>query len=84
MTPVSVVPVNDPSLLFINSGIATLKPYFQGFKKPPACRLVNTQLVIRTNDIDNIGVSTRHLSLFEMLGNFSIGAYFKKKAIMLA
>lgn len=82
--PVSVVPVNDPSLLFINSGIATLKPYFQGFKKPPACRLVNTQLVIRTNDIDNIGVSTRHLSLFEMLGNFSIGAYFKKKAIMLA
>lgn len=84
LEPVSLVPVEDPSLLWINSGVATLKPYFDGRKNPPAPRLTNSQKSIRTNDIENVGVTARHQTMFEMLGNFSIGDYFKKEAIEMA
>ena len=80
----SLVPHNDPSLLLINSGVATLKPFFSGIKNPPSYRLTSSQKCIRTNDIENIGVTSRHHSFFEMLGNFSIGDYFKKEAIHFA
>ncbi|WP_342275863.1 alanine--tRNA ligase [Spiroplasma endosymbiont of Nebria brevicollis] len=77
----SLVPNDDPSLLWINSGVATLKPYFDGRSTPVANRLVNSQKAIRTNDIENIGITARHQTFFEMLGNFSIGDYFKVEAI---
>ncbi|MCR8966733.1 alanine--tRNA ligase [Mycoplasma zalophidermidis] len=80
----SLIPVNDPSLLWINSGVATLKDYFSGKKIPPKKRLTNSQKAIRTNDIENVGVTSRHHTFFEMLGNFSIGDYFKKEAIEYA
>jgi alanyl-tRNA synthetase len=80
----SLIPYKDPSLLWINSGVATLKDYFSGKKKPPAPRLVNSQKSIRTNDIENVGVTARHHTFFEMLGNFSIGDYFKDEAIEFA
>ncbi len=77
----SLIPHNDPSLLWINSGVATLKNYFSGIAIPPSTRLTSSQRSIRTNDIFNIGVTSRHHTFFEMLGNFSIGDYFKKEAI---
>lgn len=80
----SLVPENDPSLLWINSGVATLKDYFSGKKNPPSPRLVNSQKAIRTNDFFNVGVTSRHHTFFEMLGNFSIGDYFKLEAIKFA
>ncbi|TDV23582.1 alanyl-tRNA synthetase [Mycoplasmopsis mustelae] len=80
----SLIPQNDPSLLWINSGVATLKDYFSGKKTPPAKRLCNYQKSIRTNDIENVGITARHHTFFEMLGNFSIGDYFKKEAIEFA
>ncbi len=79
--PKSLVPKNDNSLLFINSGVATLKNYLSGKEKPPNNRLANSQKSIRTNDIENVGITARHHTMFEMLGNFSIGDYFKKEAI---
>ncbi len=82
--PKSLIPVNDPSLLWINSGVATLKDYFSGKSNPPSQRLVNVQKSIRTNDIFNVGVTARHHTFFEMMGNFSIGDYFKPEAIEFA
>ena len=79
----SVVPKNDPSLLYINAGMAPLKPYFLGQAKPPCPRLVNVQPCIRTNDIADVG-DRHHLTMFEMMGQWSIGDYFKVKAVELA
>ena len=80
----SLVPVNDPTLLWINSGVATLKKYFDGSEKPENPRLANAQKSIRTNDIENVGYTARHHTMFEMLGNFSIGDYNKVEAIPMA
>ncbi|SDK52240.1 alanine--tRNA ligase [Sediminibacillus albus] len=77
----SLVPKDDPTLLWINSGVATLKKYFDGRVIPDNPRLVNAQKAIRTNDIENVGKTARHHTFFEMLGNFSIGDYFKEEAI---
>ncbi|WP_338750302.1 alanine--tRNA ligase [Bacillus sp. FJAT-52991] len=76
-----LVPHDDPSLLWINSGVATLKKYFDGRVIPENPRITNAQKSIRTNDIENVGKTARHHTFFEMLGNFSIGEYFKKEAI---
>lgn len=77
----SLIPHDDPSLLWINSGVATLKKYFDGREIPDNPRIVNAQKSIRTNDIENVGKTARHHTFFEMLGNFSIGDYFKKESI---
>ncbi|OIJ07682.1 alanine--tRNA ligase [Anaerobacillus arseniciselenatis] len=77
----SLVPHEDPSLLWINSGVATLKKYFDGRVIPENPRITNAQKSIRTNDIENVGKTARHHTFFEMLGNFSIGDYFKKESI---
>ncbi|AFQ10549.1 TPA: alanine--tRNA ligase [Bacillus pacificus] len=80
----SLVPHEDPSLLWINSGVATLKKYFDGRVIPQNPRITNAQKSIRTNDIENVGKTARHHTFFEMLGNFSIGDYFKEEAITWA
>ncbi|EWG09859.1 alanine--tRNA ligase [Cytobacillus firmus] len=80
----SLVPHEDPSLLWINSGVATLKKYFDGRVIPENPRITNAQKSIRTNDIENVGKTARHHTFFEMLGNFSIGDYFKEEAIVWA
>ncbi|WP_342505267.1 alanine--tRNA ligase [Sporosarcina sp. FSL K6-2383] len=79
-----LVPIDDASLLWINSGVATLKKYFDGRVIPTNPRIVNAQKSIRTNDIENVGKTARHHTFFEMLGNFSIGDYFKEQAILHA
>lgn len=80
----SLVPHNDPTLLWINAGVAALKKYFDGSEKPKNNRIANAQKSIRTNDIENVGKTARHHTFFEMLGNFSIGDYFKEDAIPYA
>ncbi|MEZ2457271.1 alanine--tRNA ligase [Salinicoccus roseus] len=79
-----LVPIDDDSLLWINSGVATLKKYFDGRVIPDNPKIVNAQKAIRTNDIENVGFTARHHTFFEMLGNFSIGDYFKEGAIKYA
>ena len=79
----SIVPKNDPTLLFINAGMAPLKRYFTGEEKPPCPRLCNVQPCIRTIDLDEVG-DRHHLTSFQMLGSWSINDYFKKEAISLA
>ncbi|MBO7698859.1 MAG: alanine--tRNA ligase, partial [Erysipelotrichaceae bacterium] len=81
---VSLVPINDPTLLWINAGVSGLKKYFDGREKPRCNRITNAQKCIRTNDIENVGKTARHHTFFEMLGNFSIGDYFKEDAIKWA
>ena len=80
----SLIPHNDPTLLWINAGVAALKKYFDGSEKPACNRIANAQKSIRTNDIENVGKTARHHTFFEMLGNFSIGDYFKADAIPFA
>lgn len=79
-----LIPVNDDSLLWINAGVTPLKKYFDGSVVPDNKRLTNVQKCIRTNDIENVGVTKRHQTFFEMMGNFSIGDYFKNEAIEFA
>ena len=80
----SLVPVNDDSLLWINAGVTPLKKYFDGREVPECRRIVNIQKCLRTNDIENVGLTKRHQTFFEMMGNFSVGDYFKKEAIEFA
>ena len=80
----SLIPYNDPTLLWINSGVAALKKYMDGSIVPPSKRIVNVQKSIRTNDIENVGFTSRHHTFFEMLGCFSIGDYFRKEIIAWA
>lgn len=80
----SLIPIGDDSLLFINAGVATMKKYFDGTVVPENRRLASIQKCIRTNDIENVGITKRHLTFFEMMGNFSVGDYFKEEALEYA
>ncbi|HEV2903118.1 MAG TPA: alanine--tRNA ligase-related protein, partial [Gaiellaceae bacterium] len=75
-----IPPPEDTSTLLISAGMQPLKPYFLGQKEPPATLLTTYQKVFRTTDIDEVGLDGYHLSFFEMMGNFSIGEYFKEGA----
>ena len=80
----SLIPKDDPSVLWINAGVTPLKKYFDGSVVPKNRRLTSCQKCIRTNDIENVGITARHHTFFQMLGNFSIGDYFKKEALTWA
>jgi alanyl-tRNA synthetase len=79
-----IPPPDDPSTLLVSAGMQPLKPFFLGVREPPATLLTTYQKSFRTTDIDEVGLDGYHLSFFEMLGNFSIGEYFKEGAVELA